>query len=209
VGRSNSWPSSSNGAMPQNRIKELRLQKRLTQDELGALIGVTQEHVGRLERSIRLLQVPVAERIAKALDTTVAEVLGIEANDPPPPPGLSDDAVPYVAGNGDPFAMLQSDNRFLWTSTSDCLDNLRIHRGDVVVVNNSASAVKAVEALKPVLVRWCPNGDIDKPLTLLRQFVPPRLLITNSSSSNAPMLVIGEDEVQIVGVVEGAHRRLG
>jgi hypothetical protein len=52
-------------------------------------------------------------------------------------------------------------------------------------------------------------GDIDRPVTLPRQFIPPRLLITNSACTNAATVVIGEDEVQIVGVVEGAHRRLG
>ena len=47
-----------------------------------------------------------------------------------------------------------------------------------------------------------------QPVTLLRQFVPPRLLITNSSVANQPSIDMDKEDAHIVGVVISIHRDL-
>lgn len=39
--------------MISQRIKELRLQMRMTQEEFGERVGVTQQHIGAIEKGVR------------------------------------------------------------------------------------------------------------------------------------------------------------
>lgn len=52
------------------RIKELRLQKRLTQTELGKLVGLTYIQIGRYETNKSNPSADVLNKLASALDTT-------------------------------------------------------------------------------------------------------------------------------------------
>ncbi len=58
-----------------NRIKEIRLDRGLTQEQLAKRAGITQQAVARLEsRGIAGLRLTTARQIAKALETTVDRV---------------------------------------------------------------------------------------------------------------------------------------
>lgn len=60
------------------RICELRNKKGLTQTQLGQLVGISKQQVMRYEtKGIRTMRVHRLYDLAKALDTTVAEILGI------------------------------------------------------------------------------------------------------------------------------------
>jgi len=52
------------------RIKELRLQKKLTQTELGKLVGLTYIQIGRYETNKSNPSADVLNKLASALDTT-------------------------------------------------------------------------------------------------------------------------------------------
>jgi len=52
------------------RIKELRGQKKLTQTELGKLVGLTYIQIGRYETNKSNPSADVLHRLAAALDTT-------------------------------------------------------------------------------------------------------------------------------------------
>lgn len=54
-----------------NRIKQLRIDKRFTQDELAAAIAVKRNHISDIERGI---QRPPAETVRK-----IADVFGVDA----------------------------------------------------------------------------------------------------------------------------------
>lgn len=199
-----------NGAMPKNRIRDLRKAKGLTSEQLAEHVGVSQPHISRLEGNKRLLLVPLAERIAGVLGVTTAEVLGLDADtDVKALQGFSEDVSPYVPAPGDPLAAFASQSHHLRTVENDQLDRVRIYRGDVLIIDISEARVKRVAPLDIVLVRFHPVEDFMKPLSLLRQFVPPRLLITNSSKGNLPMIDMDEEDAHIIGVVDRALRRPG
>lgn len=165
--------------------------------------------VSRLETGATQLKLDVAQRIAKALNVSLADVVGVTNGDKPPA-GFSDDMVPYEAGPSDPFARLAGDNRYLMQATSDCLDLAGISKGDVLVADGSEAACRKPPALAAVRVQYHPDpNDPMHAVTLLRQFLPPRLVITNSSRENAPALDLSTDDAQILAVIISVHRRLG
>jgi transcriptional regulator with XRE-family HTH domain len=198
--------------MRQNRIREYRMERGLTIDQLAELVGVSQPHMGRLERGERDLLVPVAEKIGQALNRTTVEILGFEPEDGglavvALAAGLDDEARMYEHNPGDPLGGLQTATRQLWTCETDALDNLRIFRSDVLIVETDGDVLRKIAPLDAVLVRW-PQPDAGlKPVLLLRQFIPPRLLISNSSRANVVPLDL--DDTVIIGVIKGAHRRMG
>lgn len=49
-----------------NRVRELRIDRKLTQDELAKLLGVSQETVSRIEGGLRSLDAKLIERLSKA-----------------------------------------------------------------------------------------------------------------------------------------------
>lgn len=197
--------------MADNRINELRTARDITLEELAERVGLSQGHLSRLENGKRLLLVPVAEKIAVALGVSVAEVLGISHVPPAerrPVAGLSEDFTPYVPGPNDPFAGLAGNGHYLFEIHTTALDKAGVAYGDIAVVSDAKALCANPPPLSKVRVRLHPRENFMKPVTLLRQFVPPKLLITNSTHGNEPSIDMDEDDAHIVGVVLSVHRSL-
>jgi len=64
------------------RIRELRLQKRLKQAELGAIVGLTYVQIGRYEIGKSIPASDMLFKLAKALDTTTDYLVNDSENDP-------------------------------------------------------------------------------------------------------------------------------
>jgi transcriptional regulator with XRE-family HTH domain len=62
-----------------HRIKVRRVELDLKQEELGALVGVTQAHISEWEVGRRALRIEQAIQLAQALQTTVAYLVGESA----------------------------------------------------------------------------------------------------------------------------------
>ena len=56
-------------------IRSLRREKGLSQEELAELSNINRTYVGTLERGDKSPTLDVLERIAKALDITVGEIM--------------------------------------------------------------------------------------------------------------------------------------
>lgn len=56
-------------------IKRIRKQRNITQGELADMVNVKRETMSRIERGTRYPSLQLLERIAKALGTTVPELL--------------------------------------------------------------------------------------------------------------------------------------
>lgn len=67
--------------MAQNRIKQLRNSKKLTQDELGALCGFSGKAVGTWERGEREPSFEALQKMADYFEVTVDHLLGREVPD--------------------------------------------------------------------------------------------------------------------------------
>ena len=65
---------------PDNRIRELRKARGVSQAELGRMIGMHQTMVGNIENGNRSLTVEWARRFAKALSVSVADLLTEDDN---------------------------------------------------------------------------------------------------------------------------------
>lgn len=180
----------------------------MSQARLAEAIGRTKSVISRLEDGSTRLDLEVAASIAKVLDTTLAEVLDIETADPGRVAGFAEDLSPFDPPASDWRAGLKRDTRYLHIVETDVLDAMGIGKGDVVVIDIGADAVRAIQALQVAQVRWHPEGDFMKPRTLLRQYVPPRLLITNSTTGNQRMIDLMADDAHIVGVVVDVLKRM-
>ena len=58
------------------RIKALRRQKKLTVEELANAVGVHKAHVSRLERSLKTPSIAMLSKLAKALGTSMGNLVG-------------------------------------------------------------------------------------------------------------------------------------
>jgi len=190
--------------MTANRIRELREAKGLSQDELGARIGSNKFKISRVENEDTRLDLDLALKIADALSVNLADVLGIEGGT-----GFREDAAPYKTGPNDPLYRLADSTkaRSLYQSQSDVVDELGIHPGDVLLVDLSAVAVAQVKPMAIVIVQLYSSEELLAATTLLRQFVPPNLLITNSRKTNFPPINMASTDAHIKGVVISRHHQ--
>ncbi|MFC1708291.1 helix-turn-helix domain-containing protein [Planctomycetota bacterium] len=73
------------------KIRELRRQQRLTQDELGELIRIHGRHISRYENGRANPSQPTLERIAQTFDVPLQALLVDDEPLPPPRPPLPRD----------------------------------------------------------------------------------------------------------------------
>jgi len=62
------------------RIKELRKNKKLTQEQLGELVGVDYKQIGNIETGTYFTTMPTLEKIALALDVEIEELFSFNHN---------------------------------------------------------------------------------------------------------------------------------
>lgn len=192
-----------------NNIRLIREGRGWSQEHLGSLVGLTKFQLSRLEAGETKLSIDAARKIARALGVTLADLVG--EDEAKPSPGFSDEVVPYTLKADDPLAALQRGSLYLYSADTDALDKAGFPRGAVLQIDDSQTTVARVlqgRDVHAVRVRLHPPEDFMKPVSLLRQFVPPRLLITNSSKGNLPSIDMDEADAHIVGVVVGVYRRL-
>jgi transcriptional regulator with XRE-family HTH domain len=58
-----------------NRIKELRLEKELSQEKFALLVGIDRTYVQDIESGTRNISIVVIQKIALALGITISELL--------------------------------------------------------------------------------------------------------------------------------------
>ncbi len=62
------------------RIKELRKQKKLTQEQLGELVGIDYKQIGNIETGTYFTTMPTLEKIANALEVEIVELFNFNHN---------------------------------------------------------------------------------------------------------------------------------
>ncbi|MEM8778497.1 MAG: helix-turn-helix transcriptional regulator [Cyanobacteria bacterium P01_G01_bin.49] len=66
------------------RLRQIRRVKGLSQEALAALAGLHRTYVGSIERSERNVSIDNMERLAKALEVDISELLREPRNELPP-----------------------------------------------------------------------------------------------------------------------------
>lgn len=173
----------------------------LSQEQLGDMVGASKSKISRIESGETELNVDMLFRIARALGVSILEVidvgeLGIRADvtavDPDPPTTLS--------------ALAKRNNQTLYRVDTNALDELDIRAGEIVPVDTSAASIAALRPMMAVLVDLIDQNDSSRTLTLIRQYVPPNLLVTNSRSENFfPPINTALGEAVIRGVLFVPH----
>lgn len=199
-----------NGHMVSHRIKELREMRGMSQERLGALIGRSKSVISRLEDGTTQLDLKITSKIADALGVSLAEVLNIETSGGPrlAPDGLAEDLKPYTALADDSLMSVnRGPNKSLYQVQTNAVELSGIRRGDIVEMDDSAEACRRVVPLQVVRVLYHPPNSPNRAFELLRLYLPPRKLITNSGSADAPTLDMQLDDAHIVAVVSAIHPR--
>lgn len=159
------------------------------------------------------MDLTTAKKLAQAFDVPLTEVVKIDGIQPSAhkmparPHGFNEDVSDYKPSPNDPLAAAQHADVYLKLVENEVLDKVGATKGCVLEINISRQAVKNVQPLDLVLVRYHPADDFMRAVSLVRQFVPPRLLITNSIASNMRMIDMDEEDAHIVGVVAKIHPR--
>ncbi|MBB6005131.1 helix-turn-helix domain-containing protein [Arcicella rosea] len=64
-----------------SKIKAIRIEKKLSQQDLGKMIGTNQSNYNRIESGLTQLTIERMEQIAKAFDMTVTELMNYEGGE--------------------------------------------------------------------------------------------------------------------------------
>ncbi|WP_024276013.1 helix-turn-helix transcriptional regulator [Hyphomicrobium sp. 802] len=188
---------------PPNGLKKLRKKHGLTLEELAEKLGASHSHVQRVETRQTALTMKFAKRIADVLNEDLADVLALDegkgVNGPASVPGPSD-AIPFKDSKYAGLVTPAKGNPPLerWRILRPVLDKAGVPNGAIAFVDTS---VRAAMVVKPLL---CVLASIpDSEQIIARQFVPPGLLITNTTGTNEPSLDIEKGEAKIIGVIRG------
>lgn len=195
--------------MRKNQIKTLRMARAISAEQLAELVGISQGHMSRIENGVRGLSYEMAEKVAMVLGTNVENVFGntLRNSADPEPKGMHEDVEPYIPQPDDAFTVAPKKRQNVdpWLVKSNAVDQTDIRPGDIVYVDISTEAVESVQSLKIVVAQHYGAG-LTTARSIMRQFIAPNLLITNSSESNEIPLSTDKDDVHIKGVVVGRHR---
>lgn len=183
--------------MHNNRIRELRLAKGWSMRELAARLNASASTINDLEKGTTRLNTDWMRRLAKAFEVPPATFMDFSTDKLS---GLSEDAAPY---EGEAEVNLQ-ENEFPYIVKTNALDQIGILEGGIAIVSIAKDKLAKLETRDAVIVQKY-EGMSAK--TLLRQFIEPSLLITNSSGENAPIINMRRDDAVIKGVVTAFHTR--
>lgn len=98
-----------------------------------------------------------------------------------------------------------SDTQFPYVTKSNVLDEIGIQAGKILIVDMFPEIIKQLKSEDVVIVQYHQGT---KATTLLRQYIEPNLLITNSRTDNAPIINLQTEDAQIMGIVIAFHQRL-
>lgn len=190
-----------------NRIKELRDLRGWSLEELASrfAVPVTASTIHKLETDAMKLTTEWMVRLGQAFGIDPIEIIDDRGR-----PGLAEDVVPFVGRDG-PAALAvvppkPGHGRYL--VTSDCLDEVGLLRGALVDVDESEAA-RAGIATGDIVIADVAVGPGDVMTTVMREFVEPALIVTNSRADNALPINTRTTRTILIGVVVGSHRQIG
>lgn len=197
-----------NAPLPLNMLKHLRLSRRgkgvrpLTQKELAAMAGIPNvETISKIERGVQNPTAEQAIEFARIFNVDPAVFFDRERKESTPAPGFAEETVPFVPepdsfASRIPLSQHQSWHRIEYSR----LDEIGIIDKDEVVIDIGKQAMSSV-AIGDVVIANHYSTDGKSAETIVRQWIPPLLLITNSRSRNLLPLHIEQDNVAVLGVV--------
>lgn len=179
-------------------IKALRQGRGWTMRELAERLDTTSSTVNKLEKGVTRLNVEWIKRLSEAFDVLPEAIVEFSLTSPPL---YSGDAEVY---DELPEELKLKETQTPYIVTSDVLDQIGIYPGMILIVDDSPRRVKNVSSGDIVIAK---RNDSPRAPAMLRQFIAPKQLITNSSEHTGHVINLSHDDVAITGVVIAAHRR--
>ncbi len=177
-----------------NRIRELREAAGLSHAELAALIGTSPQQVSRHELGQRRLTIQWMQRYAVALGVAPAALMAApelsEARSDVEPATI--EGMPWLS------QIIASRGLAVYRVLYSRIPDAGIITGQIITVDSTAEAIRKAAAGTAVLARV-----VGTDLIILRQYLPPRLLVTNEPGAHNALLRLDDRSVpvEIVGVV--------
>jgi transcriptional regulator with XRE-family HTH domain len=180
--------------MTNARIKQLRLERGWSLKELASQLAITESHLSRVEAGKRGLQVKKLEAASRIFKVPVADLMNLGS-------GAVPDVTPYAPPKGSFLEKAyNATTQRMFKVTSNCLDELGITEGDPIVVDTTPLKQSDLEMGDVVVAEV--TGDRGEPgVLLLRQFLGPNLLVTNSSENHAAPIHLLRARAKIIGRV--------
>lgn len=174
----------------------------MSQEDLGEKVRLSKFQVSRIESEDTRLDVDTAQRIADALGVDLTEVLGVERA------VLRADAAEYRPADGEPLSAISLGASFrLYEVLTGVVDELGFEPGNIVLVDIGQTDIEKIAPLTVLLAAFLDASNHESPVTLLRQYVPPNLLTTNSRRENTAPINARGAGVQIRGVLVPLRRQ--
>jgi transcriptional regulator with XRE-family HTH domain len=181
--------------MSANRIRQLRLERGFSLTELAQKVGISDSHMSRVEAGARGLHLSKMDALARALGVPVAEILSSQTL------GYLPDLAPYTPPRGSAIERaLTSTTQKMFKALSGVMSELGIAEGDPLIAEMESKPLKELRTGDVVVAEIIPHGTKESVL-LLRQYIGPNLLVTNSLEQNAMPIHMLRENVQIIGRV--------
>jgi transcriptional regulator with XRE-family HTH domain len=195
----------------ENAIKELRTSRGWSYAEVAKRVAddTSPSTIQKLEQGVMQLTPKWAEALARAFGVNTLEIYGAKpAAVPPRPHGhLAEDVKPYIAAETAAKPQPATPGYARYLVTSRALDELGLLPGMIVEVNERPDAAAGLATGDIVLAEVRLPGHAHATM-VMREFVEPALLITNSIDDNADPINTRKVPTRIVGIVETAFRSL-
>ena len=179
--------------MAANQIRQLRLERGFSLTELAQKIGISESHLSRVEAGARGLHLSKMDALAGALGVPVTEILSSQSL------GYMPDLAPYTPPKGSAIEKaLTSSTQKMFKVLSNVMSELGITEGDPIIVETDPKGLKDLGMGQLVVAQVFPAESVQGVL-LLRQYIIPHLLITNSAEQNAMPIHILRAKVKMIG----------
>lgn len=178
-----------------NRIKELRTARGWSMRELADRANSSASTINGLEKGKTQINVAWLQRLSEVFEVPPEEILGIESA---PARQLSEDVAQYDQSGQQVRQIRLEEAQFLYEAKTAVLDQIGILPGMILVVDMSPGAVGALRQGDVVVAQA--YSDMSA-VTILREFIEPSLLITNSSMRNLPIINTRTEDAVVKGVV--------
>lgn len=191
--------------------KTLALDGQMSRLALSKKLGKNPNYIQQfLERGTpKELPLPIATKVAEYLNLPIEDLLpeGLttvhtQDNTTNVISGFKDDAIAYQPPASDQTTPLfRKLNLVVFTIQSRVLDECGLNPRDRCIFDMSSQAIENVAAGDIVLAQLVNQSRRDgQPKTLIRQFLPPRKLVTNCSSHDLPSLKLGKNGNKFVDI---------
>ena len=195
---------------PKEKLKQLRELRGLSMAKLAAKIGREAPLIYKLEKGITRYNETLLADLAAALDVSPAELLDEDLEAMPEKAsakqGFSEDAIPF---DGDPkIARLPdlSPNEFVYNVRTRILDQIGIIPGDLLIIDTGQGFRSRLRDGDVVVAQIYEVADPMKATTVLRQFLAPSMLVSNSTGENPPPINTKSTGAALTGVMVSSHR---